>query len=309
MLGQFCINMKCEHLLIDAKNMLYRAIFTARSDKRFTRLNHHPVNIVLHFLTFYLERFRPEEIHIFWDSRRDSTWRRALYPSYKGNRSGKHDVGDVLANLTEVCTLVFKNMGIKQYYKEAMEADDLIYAFCKINRHAPIIIVSSDSDLKQIPYNFSNVKIHHPLVKDRMFEETPTRDPVMHKCLVGDKSDNIGGYYGVGEVKATTLVENDQKRHEFLKSNKTIVEKGGKPVGISKLLENYKLVDLSLCPYVLDNMEYILSKQPKPIRFDLKKIRELISKYKLRGVTADIARYVLPFKKLTEESDGRDSLR
>jgi DNA polymerase I len=302
--------MKCNHLLIDAKNMLYRAIFTARSDKRFTRLGHHPINIVLHFLTFYLERFQPDEIHIFWDSRRDSTWRRNIYPEYKLNRNGKHDIGDDLINLTEVCISMFKNMGIHQYYKETMEADDLIYAFCKIDRSSQIIIVSSDSDLKQIPYNFSNVKIHHPLVKDRMFEEIPQTDPVMHKCLVGDKSDNISGYYLIGDIKAALLVENRHKQKEFFESDKTVTQKEGSPVGIKRLIDNYKLIDLSLCPYVLDNMEYILSRQFKPVKFNLKKIKDLISKYKLKGVTSSISRYVSPFKKLTEEPDGsRNSLR
>ena len=301
---------KCEHLLIDAKNMLYRAIFVARKDDKFTQGGHHPINIVLHFLTFYLERFDPKEIHVFWDSRRDTTWRRAIDPNYKGNRSdSKHDINDMLVNLTEVCTLMFKNMGFHQYYREEMEADDLIYAFCKLNREHPAIIVSSDSDLKQIPYNFSNVRIHHPLVKTRMFEETPAHNLVMHKCLVGDKSDNINGYYGVGDVKAKLLVENREEQHKFFESDKTITTKGGSAVGISRLIENFRLIDLSLCPYVLDNMEYIIHKQFKPIRFDLKKIRELISKYKLRGVTADMSRYVIPFKKLVEKTDGRNSLR
>jgi 5'-3' exonuclease len=304
--------MKCKHLLIDAKNMLYRAVFTARSDKKFTQRGHHPINIVLHFLTFYLEKFNPDEIHIFWDSRRDLTWRRAISPQYKGTRGSDPEIHEILVNLTEVCTTVFSNIGMKQYYKDGQEADDLIYSFCKLHRrtsHNPeseIIIVSSDGDLKQISFNFRNVRIHHPLAKDRMFEPTPLFDPVTYKCLVGDKSDNIDGYFGVGDVKAKLLIEDQQKRHEFFESAKAVTKKDGKKffVGAKKFIENNRLIDLSLCPYVLENMEYVLSKQTKQVKFDLEKVRELISKYKLRGVTADISRYVTPFKKLAEDPDG-----
>jgi 5'-3' exonuclease len=304
--------MKCKHLLIDAKNMLYRAVFTARSDKKFTQRGHHPINIVLHFLIFYLEKFNPDEFHIFWDSRRDLTWRREISPQYKGNRGSNPEIHDILVNLTEVCTAMFQNLGMKQYYKDCQEADDLIYAFCKLHRrttHDPdseIIIVSSDGDLKQISFNFKNVRIHHPLVKDRLFEPTPSFDPVTYKCLVGDKSDNIDGYYGVGDIKARLLIEDRRKKHEFFESEKAIIKRDGKKlfVGSKKFIENNLLIDLSLCPYVLENMGYVLSKQTKQVKFDLAKIRELISKYKLRGVTADISRYVAPFKKLAEDPDG-----
>ena len=75
-------------------------------------------------------------------------------------------------------------------------------------------------------------------------------------------------------------------------------------VGPKRFLENLQLIDLSLCPYLLDNLEYVLGKQFKPVKFDLKAVRNLISKYKLRGVTADIPRYISPFKKLVRESNA-----
>ena len=145
--------MQFDHILIDAKNMLYRAIFTAVGDKKFKKSGHHTINIILHYLTFYLNQFQPHHIHVFWDTNRESTWRKKLVPSYKEGRQNTRtdvDIVSELINLTEVCGVLFKNMCIRQYYRGGMEADDLIYAFCRMNQKDKIVIISSDSDLKQI---------------------------------------------------------------------------------------------------------------------------------------------------------------
>ncbi len=301
--------MKTTHLIIDAKNMLYRAVYSARSDKQFKNSEYHPINIVLHILTYYREKFNPEQLHVFWDSPREVTWRRKLSPTYKGNR-GSHDekIVNGLINLTEVSIMLFNNMGIRQYYRSMMEADDLIYAFCKLNPKESSVIVSSDSDLTQISYCFKNVSVYHPSKKRDKIEPRPKNDPVIQKCLIGDKSDNIAGYHRVGKITASRLTENTEKLHEFFLSEKAIVQDRSSGqrvlVGPKRFLENLQLIDLSLCPYLLDNLEYVLGKQFKPVKFDLKAVRNLISKYKLRGVTADIPRYISPFKKLVRESNA-----
>ena len=308
----YIIFMKTKHLLIDAKNMLYRAVYVAAYDKAFQKSGHHNVNIVLHFLSDFMNKFKPEQVHIFWDSPRNNTWRKEIEPTYKDGRGGNSkisdsDLGDSINNLTEVCTFLFRNMGIKQYYRDNMEADDLIYAFCKINSPDDIAIASSDTDLLQIPYRYPNVKVHSHLSKEKLlFEEVPEVDPVILKCFVGDKSDNLPGYYRVGPVKAKVLTEDIEERDKFFKSDKAVAKVDGeiKRVGVDRFKKNLLMIDLSLCPHLLDNMMHVSRRQFKPIKFDLKAIRELISKYKLRGVTADISRYIAPFKKLVRDSNA-----
>jgi len=296
--------------------MLYRAVYVAAYDKAFQKTGHHTINIVLHFLTSYLTKFKPEQIHIFWDSPRDSTWRKQLVSSYKEGRGGNPKLPDSelaasINNLTEVGMMMFKEMGFRQYYQQLMEADDLIYAFCKLNSRDNILIISSDNDLKQITYQYPNVKLHSHLSKKKlMYEEVPRFDPVLMKCFTGDKSDNIEGYYQVGPVRAKVLVEYAERRHEFFNSEKAVAKVGDEiqHVGDERFKKNLRLIDLSLNPHLLENIMYISKKQFQPIRFDLKAIRHLISKYKLRGVTADISRYIGPFKKLVEATNGRNSL-
>jgi 5'-3' exonuclease len=302
----------CKHLLIDAKNMLYRAVYVAAYGKQFQKSGHHTINIVLHFLSDYLNKIKPEQIHIFWDSPRSDTWRKQIYPEYKEGRSGggkvtADEVSESVNELIEICTQMFKNMGFRQYYCAEQEADDLIYAFCKLNSRDPIVIISSDKDLLQISYHYPYVKIHSHLSKSTgYFELVPTSDPVIQKCLTGDKSDNIDGYYRVGPVTANVLTESAKARNEFFESDRALAKVEGhiQVVGYKKFKENLLLVDLSLNPYLLDNVMYISERQFQEIRFDLDKIRQLISKYKLRGVTADMSRYVGPFKKLVEVSNG-----
>jgi 5'-3' exonuclease len=301
-----------KHLLIDAKNMLYRAVYVAAYDKRFQTSGHHTVNIVLHFLSSYLNKLKPQQIHIFWDSPRSDTWRKQICPEYKEGRGGggKVTAGEVsqsVNELIEVCMQLFKNMGFRQYYRSEQEADDLIYAFCKLNSRDSAVIISSDKDLLQITYHYPYTKIHSHLSKNKnYFEPVPELDPVIQKCLVGDKSDNIDGYYRVGPVTAKILTEDAEARSEFFNSEKALAKSGGhiQVVGDQKFKENLQLVDLSLNPYLLDNIMYVSSKQFQEIKFDLKQVHQLISKYKLRGVTADISRYIGPFKKLVEVSNG-----
>lgn len=290
------------HLLIDSKNMLYRAIFAGDASDRFKQSKHHPAKIVLHFLHEWRITFKPDKIHIFWDADRTDTWRREIAQEYKNHRKDKpklNNAQDSLKKLSTVCIELFEAMGFYQYYRPKMEADDLIYAFCRSNRKDDIVIISSDGDLMQIPYLFSNVKVHNPLTKNK-YEPIPQTDPVFYKALVGDKSDNISGYHGVGKVTATKLCNDRIKQEDFFNSDKACIKEGDETiiVGNRRFKDNLKIVDLGLCPNLADNLLYILKKQAKTPQFNSEKIMSIIVKRKLRGVTAEIHRYISPFKHL-----------
>lgn len=297
---------KYDHLCVDGRNMLYRATFAALGDVRFRANGHHPINIVLHFLHYFLVRFNPSQIHIFWDGPRGEIWRKWHAPEYKQNRP-TDDPGDpstkILASLSEVTPLLTKNMGMRQYNKPYMEADDLIYAFCRLHKNHKVLVATSDTDLLQIAYNFPNVDIHNPLNKDVDLEPRPEYDPVIAKALTGDKSDNIRGYYGVGKVRAKLLTEDLSERSKFLTSDKTIDKIGDstESVGEQRFWDNLRIIDLSLCPELVENMQYVAGQARTPIKFDIKEVQQLIGKYKLRGVMADVHRYITPFKVLVGE--------
>ena len=299
------------NLLIDGKNMLYRAIFAAKSDSYFSKNNYHSSKIIFHFLHHYYKKFNPNSIHIFWDSKRERIWRRDILPTYKEQRNSNSkftDVSEELQNLMIVCMELFNNCNFRQYARPRMEADDLIYAFCKFNRaDSENIIVSSDGDLKQIPFSFRNVKVHNPLSKEKKdFEDIPELDPVLIKSFSGDKSDNINGYYRVGPVISENLCRDPYYLQTFLNSEKhaIIKEEDKKFVGDERLRDNFKIIDLSLCPYLIDNMLYVVDRQATPLEFNIKKIKNIIIKRKLKGLMEDLSSYIIPFKELKEEVEN-----
>lgn len=285
--------------------MLYRAMFVARSDVRFRSKGHHPVNIVLHYASYYLNQFRPNEIHLFWDTPRSTVWRKEILSEYKENRDGSRDGEDTsqsLNDLAESTMVLFRQLGVKQYYRSGMEADDLIYAFCKLNLGSKMLIISGDSDLKQIPYAYRNIDLHNPLAK-RDIEPIPEFNPIIIKALMGDKTDNICGYDGIGKVRSRKLASDYGELTKFFESEKAVVKSDNEKikVGDQRFKENLKIIDLSLCPELVDNLVYIAERQSKPSKFNLEEVRAVISKYKMRGVTADLDRYVMPFKILDGE--------
>ena len=62
--------------------------------------------------------------------------------------------------------------------------------------------------------------------------------------------------------------------------------------------KNRKLIDLSLCPYVAENMTYILEKISETTKFDKEIITELVySKHKIKGIMSEYKSIILPFNR------------
>jgi 5'-3' exonuclease len=299
-----------DHLLIDMKNLLYRSFFTGFYDKAFKASGRDYMCIVMNFISGYVSKFRPKAVHVFWDAPRQEVWRRAIMPDYKEHRAEMYkdlevNVQDEIGRLIELSTEFLKAFGIHQYFREGQEADDLVYAFCAANRSARTVMISSDGDYRQIIFNYKNVDLYNPLDKTKQLVPVPEHDPSIYKALVGDKSDNIKGYFRLQKKKALIYVTDLKARGEFFASPKAAIkDESGKlvVVGAEHFKRNLGLVDLSLCPHLLDNLMYVTGKLIKPVKFSRQRIEETISKHKLRGLTAELGRYTAPF--ITGVNDG-----
>jgi 5'-3' exonuclease len=294
-----------KHLCVDGKNAIYRAIFAGYYDQNFMKAGHDFFVILLRFMCNYIELLKPESVHIFWDAPRGQTWRKLLIPSYKDHRADKYkelnfDIHKELARQVTLAINVFKNLNCRQYYADHMEADDLIYAFCKLNSHQKIIIASSDQDFRQIAYNIENVFLYNPLAKTQQVEPKPKYDVVITKSLMGDKSDNINGYYNVGPKRSLALSSDPMERNKFFQSAKAVEMIDGKLqyVGDTLFKKNRRIIDLSLCPHLADNCEYIEHKQLSNVVNDTKKIENMARNHKIRGLLADLARYSRVFESM-----------
>jgi 5'-3' exonuclease len=177
--------------------------------------------------------------------------------------------------MTQIAAIeLFTWLNCRQYHKSFMEADDLIYAFCRSNLGKSLII-SSDGDFRQLCYAFKNVSLYDPM-KNATYVPGDV-DPLELKCFHGDKSDNISGYKGIGPKRAIQLINDINKQNEFLNHN-----------GRDIYLLNRRLIDLSLCPYVADNILHIRSMITKESKFDKNKVVEMIKKHKIIGLMTEM---------------------
>lgn len=262
-----------DFILIDAKNILYRAIFAAKSG------GSDPAVIFLRILNKYRREYKPKKWCLFWDVKKKGLWRTQVFPQYKeGRPSAPPELKKVQNVLAQVCDFI----GFTQYIRKANEADDLIYAFVLAHPDKKILIVSSDEDVTQISYRYDNVDIYNPGKKGIL--EKPEYDPVVIKSLMGDKSDNIEGFRGVAKLTASKIVRTGIL-DEFL----------DKRDGRKLFEDNRLIIDLSNNPHLEDNIEFIKAHKTNN-KFDFKGLMKFAEKYNLRELKANLNSVVLPFK-------------
>lgn len=155
--------------------------------------------------------FDPDYIIMANDISRSKTFRRKLYKPYKAQRK-EHDE-DVLLQM-KYASQISSLLGYPFINNEIYEADDILGMISKYadEHNMTFIAVSSDADLYQLItdnvfiYSHKNKDL---IDKDWMFNKyklTPDQW-IEFKMLKGDRSDNIPGIPGVGEVTALKLMQ------------------------------------------------------------------------------------------------------
>lgn len=182
------------------------------------------------FLLKVIKEQKPTHMIIAWDISRD-TFRREIYPAYKGTR------GDTPAELKSQFILAQNTLefiGLKQYMLSTHEADDIVGTFAKkFESEVPTYIITGDQDALQLITDYTkvwlktdrhkdlyakrNVNISELNIPDKTFEFTPHTfeeeygiKPIQiidMKSLEGDKSDNIPGVRGVGPKAVLPLLQ------------------------------------------------------------------------------------------------------
>ncbi|MCR5322411.1 MAG: DNA polymerase I [Lachnospiraceae bacterium] len=174
---------------------------------------------------------KPTHIAVAWDLTRD-TFRRKLYPDYKGNR------GETAAPLKDqfaLCQDILAKIGVKQFMSNDFEADDYCGTLSKLfEGEIPVRILTKDNDYLQLASDNTNIWMIHSNAKkaDELFKKygIAKDGTVPEKCfcltpglikeefgveassiadlkgLQGDTSDNIKGVPGVGPATAVALI-------------------------------------------------------------------------------------------------------
>ncbi len=219
-----------DHLfLVDGSNFIFRAYFQSiNQDRKYNaRSDGLPSGAVRLFATKMFQfvkdgvlGVKPTHLAIVFD-KTENSFRKALYPAYKGNRS--EPPADLIPQFPLMREAV-RAFGLIPVEQDVYEADDLIATYARQAREAgaDVLIVSADKDLMQLVgpgvamYDPASGdakkgagfraerKIGEPEVVE-YFGVMPNR-VVDVQALAGDATDNVPGAPGIGIKTAAQLI-------------------------------------------------------------------------------------------------------
>ncbi len=203
-------------LLIDANSILNRAYYAIRPLTNKDGLNTNGIFGFLNILLKELEEEKPDLIACCFDVSR-VTFRTSMYGDYKGTRKETPpELKEQFAPLKELLSA----MNIPVLEKENYEADDIIGTLSRVcsEQQVECLILTGDKDDLQLVDEYVNVK----LIITRMgktetarmdiaavaekYDGLEPKDLIELKAIMGDKSDNIPGVAGIGEVGGLKLI-------------------------------------------------------------------------------------------------------
>lgn len=195
--------------IIDGSSFLYRAYYGLRPLHTATG---EPVQAVYGFCKMIkklIDTFDPQFIALVWDSKGKTT-RHELFENYKATRQAPPSD---LFEQKEWILKIADAIGLCQFSKQGVEADDLMYSLAKEwqDKGGNVIVVTSDKDMGQM---ITDTALLFDSFKDEMvdaqaFEKKmgfPVNKAAFYFALLGDASDNIPGVKGVGKKGALDLV-------------------------------------------------------------------------------------------------------
>lgn len=243
-------------ILVDYSNLLYRAYFSSIKDLKvyswipFTRALEMLRNCV--HVCRLNDNWQVEFIFA-GDSGRGELERTEFDNSYKATRKPLQDIN--FFKFRKLMKGILQHLGFDVIYRDGVEGDDILGTFVKQNSSLcscekicvscecekessmRMVVFSADQDLNAL-LAFKQVVIYrapnsilnrHLFIKEYGFHPKLFSD---YKALIGDKSDNIKGVTGWGEVKAKKyiikgnwidILKEEGKIAEFEHSKKLVI--------------------------------------------------------------------------------------
>eukprot|EP00903_Cladosiphon_okamuranus_P014557 g13503.t1 len=202
--------------ILDGTSMLFRAFYGRGAGGYLASNGVTEVGAVLAMgieFAQFINEVKPRYVAMAFDVKRETTFRRELYPEYKAHRK---PVPVDLNHQIPLAKALSEALGCRTFSMEGYEADDVMATLARWGRSAGlgVVVCSSDKDMCQ-------------LVRDRVHVMQPRSDgytvlgdeEVMSKFgvkpsalpdlfgLVGDVADNIPGVKGIGPKGGSRLLE------------------------------------------------------------------------------------------------------
>ena len=200
-------------VLIDGHALAYRAFYALPDDMATSKGE--LINAVFGFTSMLLSVLSDEEpSHIAVAFDKGPTFRHEEYEEYKAHRA---KMPDEMRTQMERVRQVVQALDIPIYEQEGFEADDVLGTIARQAKEKGVdtLIVTGDQDLLQLVDDHTRVLTSRWRFSDTViYDEEGVREKygiepeqlADYKGLIGDKSDNIPGVYGVGEKTATKLL-------------------------------------------------------------------------------------------------------
>jgi DNA polymerase-1 len=194
-------------LLIDGYNMLYRA-------RGGWAKGENPI-VFTFFRCFRaaVNNFKPDMVYFVLEGR---PVKRIELSSgeYKAQRK-YHDKDDFRRQRKLIIKMLKEDFPVHVVRHPTYECDDVLANLAYItHKDDECTVISSDTDFYQMLQNHKDIKLYNPIQK--RFIEEPETDYVSWKALKGDSADNIPGFQGIGNKRATKLMKDPGLLEEFL---------------------------------------------------------------------------------------------
>lgn len=195
--------------LMDGSAFIYRGFFANRNMQRSDGFPTNSLVVVSRVLLRILREERPRYFAFVQDGK-GPNFRHEIFPLYKANRDATPE--DLVRQLDPIHRMV-RALGLRLEVSQGCEADDCIASLAaRFAAEHPVIIVSSDKDLKQClgpnVYMWDPASKEEKLVSEADFTAesgvTPAQWPDV-QALIGDTSDNIPGVPGIGPKTARQI--------------------------------------------------------------------------------------------------------
>jgi DNA polymerase-1 len=271
--------------LIDGHALAYRTYFALTSggtaSSRWLTSKGEPTAGIYGFtsvLLRLLEQERPDYLAVVFDT--GKTFRDDLFPDYKATREKMPD--DLRVQIDRIRNLV-DTFNIPRAEMEGYEADDVLGSLANwaVDQGLAVKIITGDRDLLQLVNDRITVSLPGKSLSDaRDYFRDDVKESmgvwpeqvVDFKAIIGDRSDNIPGVYGVGKKTAVKLLE-EYKTLDQIYNNLEAVPSRFQ----TKLAEGRDSAYLSkkLATIVSDLEIEIDLEQARPDKFDPLEVRDL----------------------------------
>lgn len=214
-------------------------------------------HMILNSIRLYNKKFGPEYGQVVIASDGKGSWRRDIFPQYKGVRKKKReessvDWGEIFRIMDTVRNELAEYSHFKVLNLDNCEGDDIIGTLVEttqeFGKHEPVMIVSTDTDFVQL-HRYSNVKQYSPIQKKFVVEKNPKAYFFEH-IIRGDTGDGVPNVLSGDNVLMDGIRQSPitaKKLDEWIRHADNL-----KSIMNEELFRNYqrnkKMIDLSEIP-------------------------------------------------------------